>query len=81
MHLAGFSGDRSRGTNEVNRPSEFSIIFGLLPSITATAEFVVPMLCQSSVDYVTDNLRCTQIYADDLALDLLLATFCISSDK
>ena len=28
-------------------PSEFSIIFGVFPSITATAELVVPEYCQS----------------------------------
>jgi len=35
-------------TARCDLPSEFSIIFGVFPSITATAELVVPRCCQST---------------------------------
>jgi hypothetical protein len=57
------------------------MILGVLPSITATAELVVPItnnvriLSSSKVDvHIAPGL--TKINTDDLALDLLLTTLC-----
>lgn len=55
------------------------MIRGVFPSITATAEFVVPELSNKSVTVPINWLRSndsdkqhTQVDADDLALDLLI---------
>jgi hypothetical protein len=66
-------------TARCDLPSEFSIIFGVFPSITATAELVVPRCCQSTqTPGGTRQKQChherTQVNANDLALDLLFST-------
>ena len=42
-HLIQVSENRKQ-SSRLNLPSEFSMILGVLPSITATAELVVPIL-------------------------------------
>ena len=60
----------------VGGPSEFSIILGVLPSRTATAELVVPGQGVSrSISQATGySSRLTKINADNLTFDLFLTT-------
>lgn len=66
---------RRRGRKFFHLPSTFSMILGVLPSMTATAELVVPRwihVKNSVLDDAMRNLKLlTQIDTDDLALHLL----------
>ena len=56
-------------------PSEFSIIFGVLPSITATAELVVPSDSQDKFMMTGRGMPGgpTKVNANDLAFNLLFS--------
>ena len=77
MHLCGGSEWRAGSLWFARyKPSEFSIILGVFPSKTATAEFVVPVndLSVTVINHKIYQAGLTKIDTDDLPLDFLFTS-------
>jgi hypothetical protein len=82
-YVSGSGGQKEKKLDDL--PSEFSMILGIFPSITATAEFVVPneyqVSTQSQSATVAAEIILTKIDTNDRTLNLLFSAICIRSHE